>query len=81
MGQAILKTAYDNGDKDIWFTNELGKFVLPEVNEEGYSEVSLWKAMKYFGSYLDIGKNNIPFESEICIFEENIKGIPFQKTK
>lgn len=79
MRHAILKSAYDNSDRNVWFTNELDEFIFPKVDEEGYSKVTLWKVMKYFGSYLDMGENIIPFESNIRTFEENIKGIPFQK--
>ncbi len=81
FGYAILKNAYDNGDRNVWFTDLEEKFTLPKVNEEGYSKVVLWKVMKYFGPYLQAGSHRVPFESDMQIEKKNKKEHSFQKIK
>ena len=50
---------------------------IPEVDEEGYSKMQLWKVMNIFGKYLYNGSINLPFETNIQIedtqFEESKK--------
>lgn len=81
FGYAILKNAYDNGDRNVWFTDLEGEFVLPMANEEDYSQAPLWKVMKYFGPYLQVGSHKVPFENVICIAPKGEKGKTFQKEK
>ena len=78
---AILKKAYEEGDRNMWFTNLEEEFILPEVNEEGYSEAILWKVMKYFGPYLQVGSHQVPFESDMQIEKKQKKEPSFQKIK
>lgn len=49
------------------------KFIPPEVDEEGFSEMQLWKVMQNFGDLLYIGSTELPFELDIKIDDKDLK--------
>ena len=76
-GIAILKDNYDNmlkahADKPE-VLEMLGEFKVPEMDENGYTQMELWKVMAAFGSYLNYGATNPPFELDITISDEYLK--------
>lgn len=57
---------------------DLGSFVAPEVDEEGYSQIQLYELMYHFGKYMRMSNSKIPFEMDIQIADEDL--IEYEKT-
>ncbi len=47
-------------------------YMLPEIDEDGYSTYQLWDLMKTFGDHMYNGCS-VPFETEILILTEEEK--------
>lgn len=50
----------------------VGEFKTPHVDEEGYSQIQLWKLMHSFGRYMYNGNPNPPFEVDIKISDNHL---------
>ena len=55
-----------------------GDFIIPSVDENGYTEIKLWELMKVFGEYCfyegtQEDERYLPFEPEILINNECLK--------
>lgn len=73
-GLAILKSKHDNLFEIAPHARAvLGDFKVPEVDENGYTQMILWDLIITFGSYIYHGNEDIPFENEILISEEYLK--------
>ncbi len=73
-GLAILKSKHDNLFENAPHAREiLGDFKVPEVDENGYTQMILWDLITTFGPYMSHGNEAIPFENKILISEEYLK--------
>lgn len=76
-GIEILKSRHNNMLKAYANNPEvlkrLGEFKTPEVDENGYTQMQMWKVMQLFGNYMNDGNPNIPFEMTILISDEYLK--------
>ncbi len=68
FGITILKIEHENAHSKVPF---IGEFNPPDVDEDGYCEMQLWKVMQVFGEYMHNGALNQPFEMIIQI-EDNM---------
>lgn len=51
----------------------IGEFKMPEVDENGYTQMQLWEVMQEFGNYMYQANPNPPFEMTIAIPNEYLK--------
>ena len=71
LGIKRLKENHEELRKN--YPKAIGEFILPEVDEDGYSKMELWKVMKTFGDLLENGSLNMPFNMNIRIDDAEFK--------
>lgn len=71
FGIKRLKENYEEIRKD--YPHVTDEFKLPEVDENGFSKMPLWRVMNNFGDLLFNGSSNPPFEINIQIDDADLE--------
>ena len=71
LGIKRLKENHEKLRKN--YPNTIDKFIPPELDEDGYYSMELWRVMKTFGDLLENGSLDMPFDMNIRIDDEEFK--------
>ena len=82
-GLKILETQHNEMLKKLTpeTAKNIGPFRVPEVDQEGYSQIKLWELMHLFGNYMRNGNLNLPFENIIQIPDQYLVEHAVEKSR
>ena len=64
LGLKMLKAQHDELKQ---YVTNLGEFVAPVVDEEGYTSFQMWSFMSTFGNSITLGSAELPFKTDTLI--------------